>query len=557
MKKFFVHAINEIDQIVLKTTFLFCFALFLFEWLMFGVEYRFYIFEFLPTGNFIFILFCIGNMLFSFLIFFILAYISFASSFRFKIIYFLIFVLAIFYEYGYQRAYGRFSDLTDLYIAFTATPEQISDSMFSYYNSFALIPCLLYFLLLVKVKTKNRSHRLKSFIAIIFLSVSFYSCVYFFIPKFFVPYSFPTLSYEAFSRTTVGYFWSRFIDTYHKREKIKLPALDDSYRPNNNIVLVIDESVRGDHLSLNGYSRQTTSYLEELNKQGFLHNWGITAAASTCSRASHNIIITGLTIDELPDINRDTLTRPSIFQFAKAMRYKTYYLDGQRSQFWGGTPDDSDYIDSWLNVTYFHPDSNYYETDFHIAKKINEIISSSSGNFIFVFKRGIHPPFETNYPKEAETWTPSISKKDFPASPELQPAFVNAFDNALKFNLDTFFKTIASDYKNLPNNTIIIYTSDHGQTLSEDGEIYSHCGANSKEAIVPLLMFGKVETFVDTKYKASHVNIFPTILDLMNYPESDRKYKYAKSLLKATENDSIERYFFTSNLINGRKVKFD
>jgi glucan phosphoethanolaminetransferase (alkaline phosphatase superfamily) len=388
------------------------------------------------------------------------------------------------------------------------------------------------------------------------LFICFYSSVYYFYPKFFNPYTFPTISYGSFSRTSIGYFWARLFDKKQRREAIGQPAFSDSYSPNKNIVLIIDESVRGDHLSLNGYSKQTTPYLEELAKEGLLQNWGIAVSASTCSITSHNILVTGFKNDELPDKERKIWTRPSVFQFAKAMRYKTYYLDGQRSQFWGGIANDLSYIDVWLNVTDFPVSENYWETDFLIAKKVNEIINTSSGNFIFVFKRGIHAPFKWNFPTDAITWSPSITEEEF-VSAENKEAFSNGFDNALKFNLDTFFKTLATDYKNLPNNTVILYTSDHGQTLSENGERFSHCGDTRNEAIVPLFMLGNLGTSVDTKYKASHANILATMLDLMNYPESLRKYDYAKSLLKATEKDNNERYFFTPNMISGRRIKFD
>jgi glucan phosphoethanolaminetransferase (alkaline phosphatase superfamily) len=546
---------DRIDYNALAFAFLFSLFLILFEWVMFNVEYRHYIFRFLPTGNFNFVVFCLANMIFSFLIFILVTYLSFVSSWQHKIAYFLIFALAIFYEYGYQKAYGRFSDITDLYIASGATWEQTFAVLQSYINMLGIIPCLVYLVMLVTVKNKNGSSGLKSFLAIILLFVSFYSSVYYFYPKFFNPYTFPTISYGSFSRTSAGYFWARLFDKKQKREAIKQPALSDSYQPNNNIVLIVDESVRGDHLSLNGYSKQTTPYLEELAKQSLLQNWGIAVSGSTCSIASHNMLITGFKTDELPDQERKIWTRPSVFQFAKAMRYKTYYLDGQRSQFWGGIGNDLSYIDVWLNATNFQG-KDYWETDFLIAKKVNEIINSSTGNFIFVFKHGVHAPFKLSFPNDATTWSPSISGAEFVTN-EDKAAFSNGFDNALKFNLDSFFKTLAADYKNLPNNTVILYTSDHGQTLSENGERFSHCGDTRNEAIVPLFIFGNLGANVDTKYKASHANILATLLDLMNYAESLRKYSYAKSLLKATEKDSSGRHFFTPNLISGRRIKFD
>ena len=44
-------------------------------------------------------------------------------------------------------------------------------------------------------------------------------------------------------------------------------------------------------------------------------------------------------------------------------------------------------------------------------------------------------------------------------------AVKNSYDNSLRFNLDDFFRNLASDYGRLPNGTVIVYTSDHGESF--------------------------------------------------------------------------------------------
>jgi lipid A ethanolaminephosphotransferase len=446
--------------------------------------------------------------------------------------------------------------VTDLHIAFVTTPQQKFNAMLTYFNLIAVLPCIAFAVMLFKTKAK-KEFGLRAFLVFLFLTVGFYSNVYYFIPKFFV-YKFPTVSNQAFFRTGIEYAWTSFFSYRGTRDKAESPKLAENTRPNNNIILVVDEAMRGDHFSLNGYSRQTTPYLDELQKQGLLTNWGIAVSSSTCSLQSHDLLITGLTPDDLPDPNDKIKKVPTIFQFAKAMGYKTYYFDGQMNSFWGGTADDLNYIDVWINTTQIIKETESpTEYDFVIAKQTNEIISNSTGNFIFIFKRGNHPPYNLNFPKGAITWTPSFEGRAYLVPDEQLPALVNSFDNAIRYNVNKFFQTLASDYKNLPNNTIIFYTADHSQTLGEDGIVYSHCGYNRKEVIVPLFALGNLGTSVDTKFKPIHANIFPTILDLMNYPESLRKHNYAKSLLKATEKDNGERFFFWANLTRGEKIKFD
>ena len=189
-----------------------------------------------------------------------------------------------------------------------------------------------------------------------------------------------------------------------------------------------------------------------------LHNWGIAVAATTASHATYDILITELAPNDFPDeTNIKLYTSPNIFQYAKAMNYTTYYFDGQMLTFWGGIPDDRQYIDHWSGVN--HPfDVNKWDRDKNTAQSVNRIISSSTGNFIFIFKNGNHIPYQDNFPDEAKVWQPSYVtnyKFDIPP-PERLNEVINAYDNCIKYNIDSFFQNLVSDYSAIPNNSMII-----------------------------------------------------------------------------------------------------
>ncbi len=178
------------------------------------------------------------------------------------------------------------------------------------------------------------------------------------------------------------------------------------------------------------------------------------------------------------------------------MNYKTYFFDSQMESFWGGIEDDKNYLDQWITINKIKGDSkvNSWERDQIVAEEVNKIISSSKGNFIFIFKQGSHIPYDKNFPNDKAIWKPSyVSEKkfDIPKGHELKTA-VNAYDNSIRYNLDTFFKKLVDDYTDIPNNTLIVYTSDHGQTLFANGKA-SHGGNMKVEANVPLFIIGKLE----------------------------------------------------------------
>lgn len=547
--------------------FLFVIFLFLFESYVLRVDYSAYSIYLFDTQTLsdIFLIFILNvvslYLLFRFIVF------ALSSSWFYKAICFSVFAFSLFVEYGYQKALGRFSASFDIENIVATTSEQKIASLAMYLNFLAVIPCLIFLACLLLVKRENHLEGIKKFVLTLMLFVIFFGGLSYF-SDLFIERKFPIISFNAFCRTTAdflvtdsissGKFTARITGKQLTRRPVKTPSLAENYRPANNIVLVIDESVRGDHLSLNGYSRKTTPLLDELAAQGILQNWKIAASASTGSRFSYNAIITGLKPDDFPDKTEFKVsTFPTIFQYAKAMNYTTHYFDGQMKNYWGGIEDDKNYIDDWQGVDKFNTNglAKNWEIDIQIARKINEIITASSGNFIFVFKHGSHIPYNANFPAGEETWQPSYvadDKYEIPASDQLA-AVANAYDNSLKYSINSFFKNLVGDYSRIPNNSLIIYTGDHGQTLFAGGKA-SHGGETKPEATVPLFIIGKLAAKVDTGYKAAHQNLYPTLLDLMNYPEDLRERKDVPSLLKAKSADSKPR-FFSPNL--DKKIPFD
>jgi glucan phosphoethanolaminetransferase (alkaline phosphatase superfamily) len=93
-----------------------------------------------------------------------------------------------------------------------------------------------------------------------------------------------------------------------------------------------------------------------------------------------------------------------------------------------------------------------------------------------------------------------------------------------------------------------VYTSDHGETLQEDGATWPHCHNTRHEALVPLLIITNLKLSPDTSFHASHSNIFATLLDFMQVPEGARLHAYAPSLLSATRAQNQPRFYLDGEL---------
>jgi glucan phosphoethanolaminetransferase (alkaline phosphatase superfamily) len=347
------------------------------------------------------------------------------------------------------------------------------------------------------------------------------------------------LSYSSFFQTI-----ARFImdDTLRPKREI-LSGSPAARTPGNNIILIIDESIRFDHLSLNGYERETTPFLDGFaaREDGF-HNFGLAVSGATCSYASNTLLLTGVR-PGLDDF-QNTSSYPTLFQYAKAMGYKTYYMDAQTNSFWNGLTDrDVAFIDSWLKAVDLGDD---LESDFRAADRIVKIASTSSGNFIVLNKRGVHFLYENSYPSEAAVWLP-LPGDNASAYAANRRLISNTYDNGVLYNVNTFFKRLLI-HPDMLENTVILYTSDHGETLFVNNVNWPHCKNTPQEAMVPLILIGRKLPAINESYHASHSNILPTLLDLMGVPSDQRMHTYAPSLLSGTTEPANDRFYFDENL---------
>jgi len=447
------------------------------------------------------------------------------------------FMIACMAEYSYQKVMGRFAVGGDIEVAFISPPKMWRDAGALFLDMRVFIAILVFILVLWLVQPASNGYAGTGSLGVVILGLIVLRTF---------QRGFPgRLNYgpSPIQAVKVLLDYGRMRLKKVKRESL---AFRTEVKPSNNIVLIVDESVRGDHLSVNGYGRSTSPHMEELAGQaGLFHNWGIAVPGATCSNVSNGLLGTGL---QIKPGNLDFIyERPTLFQYAKAMGYRTFYLDVQTPYLWNGiNKNDLVHMDGWIKSTEFGGDQ--LTSDFLAAERIRHILDDSAGNFIIINKRGVHYLYEDNYPPEAEIWKPIPSS---PAGYESHPdQTTNAYDNAIRYNVDGFFKHLIPEANRLAlhtRNTIYIYTSDHSETLYEDGARVAHCTGTRHESRVPLIILGKLPGPVDTSYRASHSNILPTILDLMNAPPPARPHEYDLSLLKATAADSKDRLFFDSD----------
>ena len=474
----------------------------------------------------------LAQFILSFFVIAIFLWFSFNSQTKYRLIYFILFASVTLIQYNYWNVLHRFLTTIDLNTARNSPPDLWLDAAAIFFDPFAFIPIAIYLLCLWWTR-QSQSYTFKGFFLLSLFTISANLAIY-----SVGQIEAPALSLQDFFQTITKSMLTEAV-TYRREEIL----FQSPSAPQNNVVLIIDESVRGDRLSINGYHRSTTPYLEELAVQGKVYNWGTAVSAGTCSVISNLVLTTGLSV--LPDVENRSQQNATIYQYARAMGYQTYYFDAQTKYLWTGLRvDDLQYVDQWINVDVLGNDQG---ADFRAADQISEIVTQSIGNFIVINKKGVHFHYNDVYPPEQAIWTPIPPRKVYE-----DPIMVsNTYDNSILYNVDNFFRRLIPDPQILAH-TVFLYTSDHGQTLIENDAYWSHCNETKNEALIPLLLIGELDRSVDINYRASHYNIFATLLDLLHVPVEARKYDYPPSLLHVKAADSTDRYYLSGNelLIN-------
>lgn len=468
----------------------------------------------------------------SFVYFFCFVWFALESSSVFRFIYVLLFASSAYVQYGFGEGLGRFLTTVDMQIV-AVTPLSVWKNAAVIYFDWHFIFPLTAFLILILTQGQRTTWEksLARFLWLILFTISL-GISHVLIDSTLVLGT----SLSSFYQTISEYMVDAVLPL--KREQIA-QQIDINSLPQNNIVLIIDESIRGDHLSINGYHRETTPFLDRLAQQGdYFYNWGLAAAGATCSYPSNALILTGVR-PGLDDF-KDTSNYPTVFQYAKAMGYTTYYMDAQTNTLWNSlTNKDMVFVDKWYKAIDLGDDN---QSDFRGADLISQITSGGTGNFIVFNKRGVHFLYESSYPLEAMIWSPVPS--DYTTQPDL---VINSYDNGIRYNVNAFFERLFSDPARL-EHTVILYTSDHGQTLFENGANWLHCNHTIQEATVPLLILGRDIPQPNTELHASHSNILPTLLDIMNVAGGKRLHPYALSLFSETPDIAVNRFFFNGSL---------
>jgi arylsulfatase A-like enzyme len=318
-----------------------------------------------------------------------------------------------------------------------------------------------------------------------------------------------------------------------------------------NVILISVDTLRRDHLPVYGYRHDTAPNLTRFSGSAVVFENAI--AASTNTTPSHASMLTGLYPDSHGAVRNLYRIRKSATTLAEILKGQGYHCLGVVS---GGT---LKHRKTGLGRGFdVYDDGKPKEGDqvaevtFKLAAKLLERAPKEKP--VFLFFHLFDPHYHYRSPaKYAHLFLPPGKKGyKFPVLADLgrirwkgprpgEPEeYTSRYDGEIAYADDyvgRLFKKLAKLGRY--DNSLILFTSDHGETLSERRWMLDHGGRVYDEQIrVPLLMrfpkgkWGNRRLAAD----AHHVDYLPTILDFLGVPSPEKVE--GLSLMKAVRGEA-------------------
>ena len=270
-----------------------------------------------------------------------------------------------------------------------------------------------------------------------------------------------------------------------------------------NMVILID-ALRPDHLSVYGYERPTTPFLDSLYKKGSLIR--VNNAFSTSSGTL--IGVAGLFGSR--NWSSFAYSGLNLMKFMRLTGHHTYaFLTGHHRTWYG------------LTAIYRNDTEHFYESadsyaqidvdDLTTLKKF-ESTTIPAGSFIYMHLLSVH-----DLGKKAEAFRKFLPDK-LGLSVSKKTALVNNYDNGV-LQADYVIRQVVEKLKRdgLLSKTTLYIVSDHGQLFGEYGQWNHASSINPAVIAVPMLIYDEDSSFYRNREIATLKDIAPSFARRLGY----------------------------------------
>jgi arylsulfatase len=334
-----------------------------------------------------------------------------------------------------------------------------------------------------------------------------------------------------------------------------------------NVLLILIDTLRADHLSIYGYERATSPRIDAFGEANLVFEDVRSQAA--CTSPSVSSLLTSRSPLTLLDQPKGHMGIPrEIPSFAEILQAKGYWTVAvSASPIVRKSPSEANRFGEFdRGFGLFHEDCLVDDASCVNEAALQLLSVVTEPFFMYLHYMDVHgpylppPDFERPFSKEihqpqflregrAEQLQLVAKRGGVAVSPEEIDHLKDLYDDEIAY-LDLHIGKLldALEERKLSKNTIVVIASDHGEAFGERGYL-GHCRVPIFEAMVqtPLIMrIPGVHRPGPIKSQAQNIDIVPTILDYLGLTSLDLDLE-GRSLRAAIEEDAVVNpYVFTT-----------
>jgi arylsulfatase A-like enzyme len=304
-----------------------------------------------------------------------------------------------------------------------------------------------------------------------------------------------------------------------------------------NVLLVSIDTLRADHVGLYGYERDTTPFLDRFAERATVFERAFTTCPWTL--VAHMTMLTGLFPAQHGVVADQLALADDIPLLAERLRGAGYQTLGL-------------YYTSWIHERYgfargfdvFRPHGSAEEAGAHAREELARLDRTRPW-FLFYHLFDVHngamatgehmiypspEPFQSRFMPDALARLPALPpdrlwESENLLTPEQVAALVALYDGGI-LHVDTRLSELIAwlEAEGLLADTLVIFTSDHGESLAQRGKLTGH-GELAQEGLhVPLVVRHPAGRAAGTRVsQVVHLgDIVPTVLELAGLPRDER-----------------------------------
>lgn len=285
----------------------------------------------------------------------------------------------------------------------------------------------------------------------------------------------------------------------------------------DKVIVILGESLTPNHMQLFGYQRPTTPFLMTLKDDPhFYYTRGLSSGVSTDIAVAFLLNMGFGPAGSMKAAKGEHC----LFKLAKNQKYSTHFLSIQSAE-------QLRYIAPYLCAASLneykalediapHTKDHQAAMDKDLLPYFKTLMAKPERQFIMLHQRGSHAPWELRSAPEDQLFKDGSK--------------VSAYDNSV-VQFDLFMKDFYEITKQSKQKTLIIYLSDHGEALGENGH-WGHGSLARTSFEVPLLVMtinGEIPEEVKALPKnATHYNIALVLAKELGYALNQDSSKLVK-----------------------------